>query len=94
MSRLATVLDLESPPKLESTDCSETETLDSAALMKRKDTRVCMLVLLTTLLFVLISLLCELLLLWRFLPFRNILHHDDRIQPSRPADLDHHRARS
>lgn len=54
VSRLATVLDLESPPKLESTD----------------------------LLLVLISLLCELLLLWRFLTFRNILHHDDRIQPS------------
>lgn len=33
-----------------------------------------------TLLLVLISLLCELLLLWRFLTFRNILHHDDRIQ--------------
>lgn len=30
-----------------------------------------------TLLLVLISLLCELLLLWRFLTFRNILHHDE-----------------
>lgn len=41
MSRLATVLDLESPPKLESTDCSETETLDSAALMKRTCLHAC-----------------------------------------------------
>lgn len=47
VSRLATVLDRERPPRLESTD----------------------------LLFVLISLLWELLLLCRFLPFRNIFHH-------------------
>lgn len=45
-----------------------------------------------TLLLVLISLLCELLLLWRFLTFRNILHHDDRIQTpeaSKPGSSQH-----
>lgn len=50
---------------------------------------LCMLMCSCALLLVLISLLCELLLLWRFLTFRNILHHDDRIQLSNPADLDH-----
>lgn len=40
-----------------------------------------------TLLLVLISLLCELLLLWRFLTFRNIVHHDEphlALQPRHP----------
>lgn len=60
----------------------------SAALITQRHEPRCMLVALTTLLLLLISLLCELLLLWRFLTFRNILHHDDRIQPSSSADLD------
>lgn len=86
MSRLATVLDRESPPKLESTDYrkifKKNDGLGQVKAFKHL-TFGCW----CALLLVLISLLCELLLLWRFLTFRNILHHDDRIQVPSPAYL-------
>lgn len=83
VSRLATVLDLDSPPKLESTDYIGGQRHKRVGLIRfHKEKRssaiitfIC--VCRCTLLLVLISLLCELLLLWRFLTFRNIVHHDE-----------------
>lgn len=91
MSRLATVLDLESRPKLESTDYIELETQEGVGYIQQGESvlrhneiymRCC------TLLLVLISLLCELLLLWRFLTFRNIVHHDEPHLALRPQRLE------
>lgn len=83
VSRLATVLDLDSPPKLESTDYIEGQRHKRVGLIRFNKEKMSSAIITficvchCTLLLVLISLLCELLLLWRFLTFRNIVHHDE-----------------